>query len=565
MATEKEENISSAVSGGERQAVSQIPTKLIDDGKSRDDHLDHEEFNTAVVSHSSSHGPSARALDQDHELLQQERSVSRLHLGRENRDLPSRLRLASREGLDHTQHSSRLLNLGREREREEMSEAYHQEFYARPSNVYYRAAAPATVSRPPPDAEDGFSRRQTDVLLQMQEKQTDLFKSLLHDTMKEIREGYSVQRSRSPTPSARSRSKYRSRSYRKRRHSSPSSDSSSCDSNCSSAQSRPKSRRTSRGPPSVHSAQQGQDDAISIRAPTHVDDDSQSKKGESEAVEQNAAALKESTAKKEATTQLKETSTLPNPHQEKKGVVFSNLDWWKDQRTHSLAQEKKDELLEKLKPDASIGEYFKAPDMPKPIRLAMKKGNFEAWKRDNSVWSIQEDMLRTALPLMKAIEKTQDLPNEFQEEIKPLLSSTASLLGHTVHRLSVFRQRHSETFLKEGYLREVTPSMTCIFGDQWTQQVEDEDKLIKVTQKAVKGENSSNNAKTASKQSKEKYFNKHDKRKYGRSHKYNKGHHSHKFSSQKQYNSGVSHNNQESFRSEQKERPQYQSKKYQKK
>ena len=60
--------------------------------------------------------------------------------------------------------------------------------------------------------------------------------------------------------------------------------------------------------------------------------------------------------------------------------------------------------------------------MPKPIRSSMKKANFEAWKSDNSVWSIQEDMLRASIPLMKAVEKVQT--TEGAEEIKSLLASS---------------------------------------------------------------------------------------------------------------------------------------------
>ena len=56
----------------------------------------------------------------------------------------------------------------------------------------------------------------------------------------------------------------------------------------------------------------------------------------------------------------------------------SVLDWWKEQRTHTLDQAKRDELVENLVPDASVGQYFKAPDMPKPIRASMKKIKVDA-------------------------------------------------------------------------------------------------------------------------------------------------------------------------------------------
>ena len=61
-------------------------------------------------------------------------------------------------------------------------------------------------------------------------------------------------------------------------------------------------------------------------------------------------------------------SGLANPHEEVKGTLFEDevLKWWKQQRTHVLEQTKMDELLEGLKPDPSVEEYFKAPDMPKP-------------------------------------------------------------------------------------------------------------------------------------------------------------------------------------------------------
>jgi hypothetical protein len=134
-------------------------------------------------------------------------------------------------------------------------------------------------------------------------------------------------------------------------------------------------------------------------------------------------------------------------------------------------------MLEGLKPDSSVATFFKAPDMPKAMRTSMKKSKMEAWKTDNSMWSIQEDLLRVAMPLMKAIEVNTN------EEVQPLLSASGSLLGSAIQRLSVWRHRHS--WLRDGYLTEVKPSMECVFGDEWTQTVEEEDKLNKVTQKVV--------------------------------------------------------------------------------
>ena len=104
----------------------------------------------------------------------------------------------------------------------------------------------------------------------------------------------------------------------------------------------------------------------------------------------------------------------------------------------------------------------------------------------NTIWSIQEDLLKTSLPLIKAIEKVP----EGQHELKSLLSSTGSLLGSSIQRLSTFRQRHSETFIKDGHLRDVKPSMDSIYGIKWQEKVEEEDKLNKVTQKALKSSSS---------------------------------------------------------------------------
>ena len=115
----------------------------------------------------------------------------------------------------------------------------------------------------------------------------------------------------------------------------------------------------------------------------------------------------------------------------------------------------------------------------------MKKTKFEAWKSDNSVWSIQEDLLRVSIPLIKAVEKIKSMPDELRD-VKTLLTSSGSLLGSAIQRVSIFRQRHADPFIKEGYLRDVTPSMNCILGDEWAQKVEEEEKLNKVTQKVVK-------------------------------------------------------------------------------
>ena len=120
--------------------------------------------------------------------------------------------------------------------------------------------------------------------------------------------------------------------------------------------------------------------------------------------------------------------------------------------------------------------------MPKPIRASMKKIKVDAWKNDNSMWSIQEDCLRAALPLIKAIELNQSIQNQ---ELKPLLTSAGSLLGSAIQRLSVHRLRRAEPFIKDSYLQDVKPSMTCLYGEEWAQKVDEDDKMNKVTQKVV--------------------------------------------------------------------------------
>jgi hypothetical protein len=115
------------------------------------------------------------------------------------------------------------------------------------------------------------------------------------------------------------------------------------------------------------------------------------------------------------------------------------------------------------------------------VRAGLKNISTPAWKNDNSLRSIQEDVLKASIPLVKAIEELQQ-----KGETNRLLSSAGSLLGSAVQRLSVYRHRHAESVFKNGFLREVTPSMTCLLGDKWTEQVEEEEKVNKVTQKVVK-------------------------------------------------------------------------------
>ena len=38
----------------------------------------------------------------------------------------------------------------------------------------------------------------------------------------------------------------------------------------------------------------------------------------------------------------------------------------------------------------------------------------------------------------------------------------------------MYRLRDAQPFFKEGFLKDVTPNMTCLLGDKWTEQVEEE-------------------------------------------------------------------------------------------
>jgi len=485
---------------------------------------------------------------------------SRLHLGREPMD--EAYTSSSRpEVIPHYMKQSDLYNQGHGQELSDHYEGHGGSF--RKSNH----KAPCTITRPPPDA--GFSSGQLSMLDKMQQQQMSFFKSMLQDTVKEI--------SRDSRSRSRSVAKSKKRKSRKRRYySSSESESSSGSSRPSSyrsrsTESRVKHKRQRSETHSVGSPQRpdehdrdarnDKDDSLSLIAPDITGDDQNKDQNT------NQASISLSADPKDVNDNNKQASAsqpLANPHEQVKGTMFENLPWWEEQRTKVLEQNKKDELLEKLKPDASIEHYFKAPDMPKSIRASMKKTKFESWKNDNSLWSIQEDMLRTALPLMKAIEKVQKLPDEQQNEIKPLLTSTGSLLGSTIQRMSAFRLRHSDPIIKDGYLLDVTPSMKSIYGEEWTQKVEEEEKIAKITQKALKNPPTSN-----PNTGKPKHYHKKDKSQYKgdkKKYKYRSGNtKSYGYNNQKSYhgaNNNQSEQNQGSFRFSDKK--DYQPKKYQK-
>ncbi len=158
------------------------------------------------------------------------------------------------------------------------------------------------------------------------------------------------------------------------------------------------------------------------------------------------------------------------------------------------------------------------------------------------------------------------MPDELQE-VKTLLASSGSLLGSAIQRVSIFRQRHADPFIKKGFLRDVTPSMSCILGDEWTQKVEEEDKLNRVTQKVVKNTNTSTKTKSSFKDkggSFKKFpgFNKDTPYNRSKGFNNNRGHYRHKsFNSSGHGQAGYSH---DSFRSNSKGKEQYQTNKYQK-
>ncbi len=396
-----------------------------------------------------------------------------------------------------------------------------------------RSAAPATVSRMPETERaelqemqrgsasshttsetEGFSQNQMSLLLHMQKEQSESFQKMLSDALR-----FSRSRSRSP----------RSRSRRKRRYYT----SSSCSSSSSRSRSRSRSPKLTSEERDKGSTQPG-----GAKSPKQIrlDQDTPSPKSNEQRDKDEISlfAGDDLTSDQPASSDVgkkpeEEKDELINPHQEAKGTMYTqkNLDWWEIQRTHVLEQQKKDDMLDKLKPDPSVTKFFKAPDMPKPMRASMKKSKVDAWKSDNSMWSIQEDMLRASMPLLKALELNQAEINN--KEMKRLLECTGSLLGSAVQRLSIWRLRHAEPFLKEGYLKDVSPSVDCIFGKEWTQKVEEEEKLNKVTQKVVKEvkDYSSNKGPKQTNRASRPYQDRHNKQSYRRRHGHRHSRHSH--------------------------------------
>ena len=367
--------------------------------------------------------------------------------------------------------SPRLLSKGRGFNMGKEESCYKSHDFAQPSSVPPNSSStfrvhpsvPSTLSRPPME---GFSDQQLNILQAMQQQQMHMFKGLLQETVKDIDDGRS-DRSRS-RPTSRSKP-----SSKRRKRSRSSSDSES------SSRSRYSKRhavddRSYAGSPQRNDERRDDDDAISVQAPRSI---LGSDKEDNDGQEPPCIDPVENANK----------ILLANPYAVTKGCVYDMnvLEWWEQQRTNMLETKQKDDLLEGLKPDSSIAHYFKAPDTPESMRKTMKKSKFEAWKQDNTMWSVQSDMLRSSLPLLKAIEKAED-PLSDKAEIRALLCSSGSLLGSAVQRLSNHRQRHLDPFMKEGYLNNAKPSMGSILGDKWQEKVEEDDKLNKVTLKVLK-------------------------------------------------------------------------------
>lgn len=178
--------------------------------------------------------------------------------------------------------------------------------------------------------------------------------------------------------------------------------------------------------------------------------------------------------------------SLPNPHEVKKGYVFKEelLTWWEQQRTNVLTQDQIDQMVGDLKPDSSIEKYFQAPNLPPTLKKNVRKMKAEVAKNDNSLWSIQQNMLQASLPLLKEMETAKSSGNE---DLLRSLSNVGTMLGSALQRLSVYRLKRTDPILKDGVLSDASPSMTCIYGDKWVEKVDEDEKLQKVTMKVVKG------------------------------------------------------------------------------
>lgn len=378
--------------------------------------------------------------------------------------------------------------------------------YDRPDRYYEyghedRFRAPPTPSRP------GFSSDQMKILQDMQTRQMTMFQQMLDQTLPSEGPSRSRKRSRShrrgsPSPK---RKVYRADKRSDERRSTSEDSGSGSDSDYQ--PSNPSTPVRHRQIPA-----NDDEDRVSIHADPSDVLDLEDARGDQATVTEKVDDQPNSSTSDNIQV-CGEAPSLEDPHAVPKGAKFDEavLDWWKSQRTNILPQEKKEELIGDLKPDVSVAAHFKAPDLPDSVRVGLKKIKVSAWKDDNSLWSVQEDILKASLPLVRVIEEQQK-----KGETNKLLSAAGSLLGSAIQRLSMYRLRHAESYFKEGFLKEVSPSMTCLLGDKWTEQVEEEEKVSKVTQKVVKTPyyKDSSHGKQGFKSSGKPFFKKHSQGKF---------------------------------------------------
>jgi len=456
---------------------------------------------------------------------------------REDHDHHSRLHCREGAGTSATHdHLSRLPDRSRENiafrydmDRQMIAEGYYGERFIPPPSVS-RYTTFAQPRAPPPDGnrvdrphshDDGFSAGQMQILQGMQDKQMQMFEQLLN---KDKHDRPSRKRQRSFSP--RYREKARKSKSKHRRHRRYESESSSSDSESESGSEQQLSSTTSTPSRRVDPDPADKtDDNVSVHAdPQGMQalDDNENRDESNKANDKNSSDPDQGQSGRPQPEGDKidqqSCPVLEDPHAKPKGEVFeqSVLVWWKSQRTHVLTTEQKEDFLGNLKPDSEIASFFKAPDLPESVREKLKQIRTSAWKDDNSLWSIQEDLLKASLPLVKAVEELQK-----KGETNRLLSSTGSLMGSVVQRLSVYRLRHAESVFKGGFLKDVSPSMSCLLGDNWTEQVEQEDKVNKVTQKVVKSANTESGHTGKQFPKKGKHFNK--GKGHGKFGKYRKG------------------------------------------
>ena len=233
-----------------------------------------------------------------------------------------------------------------------------------------------------PQSQGSFSSSQLAYLDRMQNQQMQSFKAMLQDTL---------------GSSKRHRSRSRSSSRKRRR--SPSTSEDQEEDSDSESEDPGESPLSNTNTPSRKDV-----DAVSLHAGESNFGDVQKeidKSAEKEETSGPSEVQDPEGGKKED-----KGLALPNPHEVKKGHIFKEdlLEWWEQQRTNVLSQDQIDQLVGDLKPDSSIEKYFRAPNLPPTLKKNVRKVKAEVAKNDNTLWSIQENILQASLPLLQEME-----------------------------------------------------------------------------------------------------------------------------------------------------------------